>query len=632
MTSHSLLRSVRSVYVLAKKPALSHESQTDYWAVSLPGLHQDDLRSAVNSLRQSRKGKIDDPASLKTTHLLRTLAQSLGSKDYDSWGSKNGMQQRIFDFLSANDMHQPANLIDWDWSPGFAGRLTARQVSDRLFASNLPLPERVFTGVGSTLFAPSGYGRQDISWLAKREGVSADSDEERFLYCTERVEQKLLKAEYFRKSSVKPAFLEMTGRMLMLNSVSEYVGCMYTLLGSNLTEPSIGSPEFRSYNMSGVDRDFEMKIFRLFREEIESSSDGWIDVLPMPGNNDLIFLRGPNGTFDWVVRDQRDELFSINPFFPMFKTSELPSALLQGKLKAHLYFSRGQWLEKLEHEAETRHYNEGGTGEDWPGYDALIEREMMATYAFHKPRPITGAFTRSFVPHRLTSYCLMVSDLVTVDEFWEFYERSGWKTLRVEAAKRGGYEIEEHLSPVNFLDTGDSPASVTWLDAIAFCADYERRTGLPVRLLDREEWSQIAPEPTIDLTKLTRAKSFVVVSADNPMPPDEAYDEIGWAIYGGDDVRGGNSSHRYLPGGVLKFGPNLSWVTNKAGLEFLSVAGFAEWLGNYRSGHAPTACAATGRALLGGSLARDVSPIHLSMKYKGAKVGFRLCYAALADA
>lgn len=635
MTSSDLLRSVRGVYVLAKKPGQDASQQPGYWALKLPGLHRDDLRTAVTDLRDDRKGK-DPKETLKPSALYCNLAQALGAKDYDSWPD---MEKRISDFLSANSMTQPTDLIQWDSSPGLAGRLKPRQITDRLFNSGEQLPKRIFTGVGSTLFTPSGYARSSIDSLAAMDGAETHSDQDRYEYCIQRADKQLLRATYFREGVNAPEHLDLTGRMLMLNAVAEFIGCMYTLLGSNLMDPCSSSPVFRSYNMSAEESAFELKLFHLFREEIERSAEGWVDVLPMPGNDNLVFLRGQNGQFDWVVREQRDLKYSTNPLYPIFNTDELPKAFRKSKLKAHLYFGRGRWLEQLEHDAESRHYAEGGGGHNWPGYEALIERELIAAEGFIKPRPVTGAKTLDFVPHRLGKHCLMVSKLITIDEFWEFYERgnwkeqNSWKTSRLEQAKKGGFEIEEHLSPVNFLDDGHLPVSVTWLDAMAFCTDFERRTDLPVRLLTVDDWKQVAPQPTLDLSGICRSTRSVSVKRGDPIPPpDEAYDLIDWAVYGGDDVRGGNSAHRYKQGGVFKYGPNLKWTTNSSGLEFLSVTGFAEWLGDFRNGHAPTACAATGQALMGGALERDLCPIYLSMKHKGAKVGFRLCYVAQPDA
>lgn len=83
-------------------------------------------------------------------------------------------------------------------------------------------------------------------------------------------------------------------------------------------------------------------------------------MLPFPGSDNLIFLKGADGTFDWVVRDQRDKAFTDNPLYPVFKIDELPRVFRTSRVAAHLYFGKGEWRERLEHEAETRHYAEGG--------------------------------------------------------------------------------------------------------------------------------------------------------------------------------------------------------------------------------------------------------------------------------
>lgn len=327
----------------------------------------------------------------------------------------------------------------------------------------------------------------------------------------------------------------------------------------------------------------------------------------MPGNENLIFLRGADGAFDWVVRDQRDGPFSPNSLHPIFKFDQVPTAMLQPQLKAHMYFSRGTWEEKLEHDAEVRHYSEGGTAGNWPGYEKLIQQELMATRSYQSPRPPDGLAELGFVAHRLGEWCLMVSPLVTIDAFWNFYEHSDWKVGRHVQARLRGLEIEEHLSPVNFLDQGDDPVSVTWLDAIAYCRHYERLTGLPVRLLEVHEWQKIAPHPTD--RSLWR-----------------------WGVLGGDDHRGTESEHRHKLGGTLRFGPDLPWVLNDLGLPFLTTVDFGEWLSCHGLNDAGVANAATGLALRGGSLDRDLCPMWSTMKYVGAKTGFRMCYVAKPDA
>lgn len=625
MNTLDILCSKRDVFVLTEKPNVDQNSSDRFWSVSLRGLHQDHLRDSVASLRKKRLPRADSKTkkgALKSVPLLDSLARSLGARSYDHWLSVE--QPKIVDFLSENRLVKPANLLSWACSPGLSGALKAQQVADRLFNSNLPLPKRIFTGVGSPLFAASGYGRLDIADLA---GRILWTDEERYEFCVQRSDEVLLRAKRMKKDSGL-AFLDMTGRMLMLNATSEFVGCMYTMLGSNLMDPPIGEPVMRSYNMTEEARAFEMKLFNLFRAEIESSKDGWVDVIPVPGNDNLIFLRGANGSFDWVVRDQRDREFSSNPHYPFFTKSELPIAMGESSLQSHLYFSTGRWHERQEHDAEDRHYKAGGSVADWPGYAKLIQRELTASEGYCNPRSQSAPASARFVAHRLDDSCLMVSDLVTIDEFSAFEDRSDWDNVRKVKARTAGYEIDD-LGGMN-MDPGNLPVSATWLDAIAYCKDYEARTGLPVRLMTVEEWQLVAPPSQEDFSKVELVRSFRVKPGE--LIEDPIYKQMRWGVVGGDGRLGGNSSHCRHPDGILRYAPDLKWVVSKEGTRFICASGVGEWLADFQNGFAPFACAATHESLAGGPIERSMHPVQMSMKYKGAKIGFRLCYVSRLDA
>lgn len=615
MTTESLLRATRNIYLLAQQPGSASEDAM-YWAMRLDGLSDQHIKDAVISLRREREkkwGSVSKVKALKVTALQNALAVTLGARSYDHW--RETELPRIRAFLSDKGMTRPADLVKWSNRPGFTSALTGQRVAERFFNSGLPLPRRLFTGVGSMLYAASGYGRLDIDELA---GKHMYYDEQRLDFCAQRENEVVLRAHHFRPNVRQaPEFLDLTGRMLMLNAVSEYVGTMYNLLGDNLSDPVRQAPVFTCYGTRPEDDALNERIFEMFRREIYQSVEGWVEVIPMPGNENIVFLKGADGSFDWVVRDQRDKPFRENPFHPIFRSDELPSALQTSRLAARLYFTKGEWRERLEHLAESRHYAEGGSTANWPGYDKLILRKLVAEDAYLPPRPLHGPQDKAFTPHRLNDRCLMISPLVTVDEFWRFYEDSEWRRIRVDRLARDGQRIETDLEAVNLHDTGGAPVSVTWFDAIAYCRHVEDKTGLPVRLLDVEEWREICPTPARDIEK-------------------DGWGDLTWVITGGDGRTGTDSLHRYPEacpdGGWLRFGEDLTWSSNREGLQFLSVVDFGEWLGDYSSGHAAAANAATGKALMTGPLERDLCPAHLTMRYKGLKVGFRLCYAAQPDA
>lgn len=581
----------------------------------LDGLHHVHLKNSAKALRDTRKRPgqpVSDDPSLHLSSLRHGLAQALGGKTIDAWQDS---EQELIEFLNSRGMTQPTDLISWPRM--FTHRLTARQVSDRLFNSDLPLPEKIFSGVGSELFAASGRGRLDMYQLA---GTTIFSDETELKWCMERDNQVVLSLKReFDWDADAPDSLDLTGRDLLLLSYRfDHVAYAFNLLGDNLVAPMQLPPEFRLYNASKDELAFERQVFNIFREEIDRSEYGWVEVIPFPGNNNLIFLKGKNGAFDWVIRNQRDEAFTGNPYHPILKSHELPTAMKASGLNAHLYFTTGEWHERLEHSAETRHYEEGGTAATWPGYTKLLMRELLATRCnYAVPSQPKGGPDLNFIPHRINDHCLMVSSPVTIQEFWHFFEDSDWRDDRVSRSSCTNTQLEADLAAVNLHDDDHLPASVTWFDALAYCRYYELKTGLPVRLLEVEEWKEISPSPAQDIKK-------------------DGWGDLTWIIEGGDGETGGKTAHRYPEvcgeGGYLRFGKEIVWTQNKQGLRFVSVVDFGEWLADYADGYAPVANAATGKALMTGPLDRDRCPAYLTMRYKGLKVGFRLCYVANHDA
>ena len=603
MSTEKLLRAVRHVHLLIPRPGQEPKS----WSMLLDGLHHSHIKSSAKKLRDNRKSPnqpVSDDPSLKVSGLHHGLAQALGSKSFDAW---RNTEQELIEFLQSRGMTRPANLISW--SRMFNHSLTARQVSDRLFNSGLPIPEKIFTGIGSKFFAAKGYGLRDLYELAEAD-VPRCHKGAVLEWCEERANQVVLVLSKRESDwdADAPDLLELTGRDLFLHSYRFQLTTAFNLLGDNLVSPMQRPPEFRLYNASEDGLAFVRRVFDIFRHEIDHSESGWVEVIPFPENNNVVFLKGAEGAFDWVVRDQRDDAFSSNPFYPFLTKDELPTAMTTNQLKTRHYFSLKVWQEKLEHSAEKRHYEEGGTGGyNWPGYDKLVERELLASHHVVPPRQLSGQASDRFISHRIDNYQLMVSPLVTINEFNAFLSGTNWDRTRLERAKEAKIELERDLVSLNKGDSGDLPASVTWLDAIAYCGDFEKRFGLPVRLLKQEEWQQIVPPLSGEI-------------------PDDPIQQLTWATFGS----GGESSLCYKPDGIMSFGPNLRWTSNSEGLRFLAEAGFLEWLSGYQGGDVRFALAEYARAERGTLVMKD--PPYITMRHHGLKVGFRLCYVAHSDA
>ena len=615
MNTENLLRAVRPVHLLVPRPGQPKCAEPRFWAMRIEGLHHGQVKNAAKALRDARKRPdqpVSDDVSLKVSSLHHGLAQALGSKSFDAW---RDTELELIDFLQTRGMTQPADLISWPRM--FSYSLTARQVSDRLFNSGLPMPERIFTGVGSKFFVARGRGRIDINQLSEEP---VHGEEAKLNWCIDRADLIVLSLDReLDWDNDAPDHLDLTGTNLLLHAFHlDHIAEGFNLLGDNLVAPMQRPPEFRLYDASEDELALDRQVFDIFRQEIDRSESGWVEVIPFPPNHNLIFLKGKDGAFDWVIRNQRDEAFTGNPYHPILKNHELPTAMKASELNAHLYFKTGEWYERLEHSAETRHYEEGGTVATWPGYPKLLMRELLATRRnYAVPTQPKGWSDLNFIPHRLNGYCLMVSPPVTIQEFWRFFEGSDWRDDRVSRSSRTNTQLEADLAAVNLHDDDHLPASITWFDALAYCRYYEQKTGLPVRLLEVEEWKQISPPPAQDIKK-------------------DGWGDLTWIVEGGDGKMGGETSHRCPEacggGGYLRFGKEINWTQNKQGLPFVSVVDFGEWLADYADGYAPVANAATGKALMTGPLDRDRCPAYLTMRYKGLKVGFRLCYVAHPDA
>lgn len=340
MNTETLLRAVRPVYLLIPRPGQAEAAEPRFWSMRLDGLHHVHLKNSAKALRDARKRPdqpISDDPSVHLSSLRHGLAQALGSKTFDAWQNS---EQELIEFLNSQGMTRPADLINWPRM--FSYSLTARELSDRLFNSGLPLPDRIFTGVGSKFFAAKGRGSIDMYQLA---GGSLYSDEAKLQWGEERAKQVVVTFE--RESdwdADTPDFLELTGRDLLLHSYRfDHIAVAFNLLGDNLVAPMQRPPELRLYNASGEELAFDRRVFDIFRQEIDRSESGWVEVIPFHGNDNLIFLKGKDGAFDWVIRNQRDEAFTGNPYHPILKNHELPTAMKASELNAHLYFKTGEW-------------------------------------------------------------------------------------------------------------------------------------------------------------------------------------------------------------------------------------------------------------------------------------------------
>ena len=608
MNLEFLTRSTRTPTLLVQKPGLS-----GYWDIPLSGLHHEHIKGSVSKFRTGRQdaGEQLTQASLKNSSLLNNVANALGARSYKHW--LHEFEPALFDFMAKHGLAKPTDLIHWKDGP-FGKTLSARQIAERLFNSNKEIPSRIFTGVGSLLFAAKGYGRMDLFPVAAR--LTGNSSfgflpaSEQFQFAVTHRDQIVLRAH--RESDWRPEtpdFIDLTAQNLVLMAFGLELRCAFNLLGDSLVNPMQGPAEIQIYNATEDEFEEHHQLFNIFREEIDRTDAGWADVLPF--NDHIVFLRASDGRFDWVVRDQREAPYSRNDLFPIFRAAELPDAFDAKEFHAHLHYQKGIWLDQIEHLAEHHHYNSVGTQLDYPGQNRIVER-YLADKENHKPsKQLRAARNLNFTAHNLEEKCLMVSDLITIAEFHEFFEAE-WSSIRDEKKAQTQHDWPS-IPSMNVLDSTDLPVCLTWYDAVAYCKYLERQEGLPIRLLSIAEWQAIAPSR--DEIKARGA------TAQNPVV--EAVD------LDGDVLAPPTYGIEY----ITRFKNDLCWVRNEQGVEFLSSLTFGEWLGDYQGSapdyvYAPVACTASGIALGRGPLEREFFDAWYVGKNNHLKVGFRVCYVA----
>lgn len=610
MNLESLMRSKRVPTLLVQKPSID---VPEFWDIALIGLHPEQIRASVSEFRAQRQKageKLSQP-SLKNSDLLDNVAIALGARSHKQWLRE--VLPALKSFFEVHDLRQAADLIDWKDAP-FGASLSARQIADRLFNSGYELPERLFTGVGNLMFAAKGYGRADLFPVAAR--LTGEQNFaflplcQQLLFATSHHDKIVLRANRITGWRPEtPDYLDMTAQNLVLKSFDFELSCFVNLLGDSLIYPIQLQAELQLYNANQHETEESLQLFKLFRDEIDRTDAGWVDVIPF--NHNLVFLRAPDGRFDWVIRDQREAPFSRNDLFPIFRSDELPEALDGKAIQARLHYKKGIWLDQFIHEAKHHHYNQGGTGQDYPGEDKVVERYLAYTEGYKPTKQPKAGRNLQFTAHPLDDKCLMVSDLISIADFQAFLDAE-WKLLREEKAAMSKRDWPS-LPSMNVRDSANLPVCLTWYDAIAYCKYLEKKEGLPVRLLTIDEWQAIAPSrETIEaLGPIARAHVVEAVDLEGNLlaPPTYGIEYI------------------------TRFKNDLCWVRNDQGLEFLSSLTFGEWLGDYQGEApdnvwAPVACTASGIALGRGPLEREFFEAWYIGKNNHLKVGFRVCYVA----
>ncbi|NOJ92822.1 hypothetical protein HMI51_07735 [Corallococcus coralloides] len=309
----------------------------DGHAVPIEGLLPDELKAAAKALRQGPREK-----KIQHTTTLNAVVKALGFEGGFPGYLREGAPrlQRLF---HEQGLQKLSNFFD---SPYSRQTLSREALSGRLFHSGRPMPRRVWLGVGGfdwELIVPAAQ-----PYLPSRR---------RWMSVSHQPLDHLI-SETRQDGSLAP--------LLLAKHMDAWTSGA-NLLGDVLLEPRDGSGVvLETYWRNDSSSEWRARatqaahaVMGVFREWIERSPIGWVDVLPV--TNTLVILRGQEGAWDFVFANLRGHAPPGRPFEASLAPEDVPVRLFQSECCADLEYARaGVWRERERHLAEEHFYATGG--------------------------------------------------------------------------------------------------------------------------------------------------------------------------------------------------------------------------------------------------------------------------------
>lgn len=587
------------------------------------GLELDLIKKSVESVARDRE---------KIGHctLLNALVNALGFKGGFA-GFTEAYEKILKPFMLANSLTQYADLIEPRYQCPATNTLVHKRqdLSERLFFSDNPIPDKIFTGYNFRYdqYFDDGIGVYNFEVDRFAFGLEQGAyDDNASSNVDVALQNPTLQVPLKRKQPMVRSLVD-----IVIGGDLFYIGAGFNLLGDQLIQPREKDSIFRLYNTNKIALAECLihcnKKMNLFIKRIEEIKQGWIEVLPF--NENLIFLKGENGEYDFVFKNQRDEEFKHQIYEPYLKRSDVPKFDDEYHFKRWFYFEFKGNRQCQMHMAETEYYFSGGTTRNYPGTEELLKRSLYTNYTQTLVDLRSTVELPSFQKIRLESgKCLMISDLITIADFHQF-EDSNTRYLedREELVKRNG--LLDNLEAVNADEDKTLPVSLTWYDVMAFISWFNQKNQVESRLLTFDEYMEISPfsQPIDESSNLTfYTPPILKMNADGSTSPigqrneEFEYNCLSFFQENGDKIFGHPPYMKEDAFQKLQLKFDYVNYLQKQGLKFIDSQYFGEWLTDKTC-----ICCKTLTGFYN-YIAKLNPALDSTGKYKGRKIGFRLCY------
>lgn len=587
------------------------------------GLEPELIKQSVESVSRDRE---------KIGHctLLNALVHSLGFKGGFS-GFLNDYEQILKPFTEYHNLNQYADLIEPRFPCDGANLKHQRQdVSDRLFYDNSSIPDKIFTGYNFCYDQYFDDGIRIYNFEIDRSDYGLHQspyDENDSSNVEIALKNPTLQIPLKRKHSNKRSLID-----IVIGGDLFFIQAGFNLLGDQLIQPREKQSVFQLYNTNESDLaeclTHSNKKMNLFLQRIEEVNQGWVEVLPF--NENLIFLKGENGEYDFLFKNQCDKEFKHQIYEPYLKRADVPKFDDEYHFKRWFYFEfKGNRQQQL-HQAETEYYFSGGEACDYPGTEELLKRSLQRDYTKTLVELSSSIELSNFQKIRLENgKCLMISNLITIEDFQDF-SISNLLYLEGRAAVCNAKEkkgrLLDNLETVNADENTTLPVSLTWYDVMVFISWFNRKNKVETRLLTFDEFMEVSPfdEPKNDALNYYSPPIEVTIKGETTFSGQRNeefecnclsfYDESGGKIVGHPPYMEEEAFQKIQ----LKF-DDVKFL-EKHGLKYIDSKNFGEWL----TDKTYVCC----KSLTGfyNYISKPTPVLNSTGKYKGRKIGFRLCY------
>lgn len=582
------------------------------------------------------------------------VAKILGSKNGSGKAYEKFFANELKPFMDNNNLISPADLISTQQTSSIPS-FTPKQVADRIFKGD-QIPSKIFTGwnipwdeydsgdapfwkiATGGLFLPQTF--PPAKGFARLIEALGDSDD-----CTQFFKAASLELglspekvisnghKHGKSFTQERCFDETIHRMrLYCPNCNSMLGNLF-LRFPERTELKGHCNQYYPASMTEeavAEAKEEARItVELFRRWVEFKKTGWVKVLPFNAN--LVFLSDNSGRYDFLIRGAKDRLFSHKIFGTKSDTTKMPKAHDTYHFERWLHFEYDGWEEK-DRDAAERAYYKNGEIKDYPR--ATLFRDYLKSTGKYHPNQMTGnSLLPGFTPVRMQDGRKMaISDLITIERFRTYllrnpdcihagsrmlgavnpdiYPKNHKESDREMALRTSGLCV---ISEQDFDESGAAlPVAVTWNDACAFAKSFQEETNFPVRLPHCDEYQELFKdlipsfEKNEDLkTALFKGRSKDGICYEVLRREEKTYHSSkDFQHYARSQVQTREKKHI-------------------SGIKTLVASDFGEWLSAPH--RAINSLTHTHVHYPEGPL-NDIVGVGSSGQYKGAKIGFRLCY------